>query len=226
MELKSWYLSLLLSLLVLAAGITGYWYIARKTTTSGRLVPINTTYTTRVAQGGWTRGITVHPQVVVIEYADLQCIACKAFNPIIDAAYNQLKTTDEFEYREYPLSAVDDKATLAASGAEAAGRQGKFWQMEELLYAQQDTWTAESPTDFQTTLSSYASQLGINVDQFDSDLTDPSLAKPIQADIAEGADVPVQGTPTITINGSIITPLPTSTTTLVNLINQAAHAAS
>ena len=200
----------------------GVYFAIKESEPGPRTVPISSLYTARVKDGGWVRGATAATaKVTVIEYGDLQCPACKAFNPIIDAAFDQTKDTTQFMYKDYPLS-IHDKSRIAAIGAEAAGRQGKFWEFEELLYNHQDSWSTQSESDFKDTMAGYASSLGISVDQFKNDLKDSTTADQIDKNVAEGNTVPVQGTPTILINGKALSSTPPDAATLVSLINAAA----
>ncbi len=103
-------------------------------------------------------------------------------------------------YRHFPLS-QHDKALLAAQAAEAAGLQGKFWEMHDLIFAEQSSWEGQTPAQFEDWLKSQAPNLGLNAAQFAADLTRDTIAqKALQAQVdAEKAGI--GATPTLFLNG-------------------------
>jgi cyclophilin family peptidyl-prolyl cis-trans isomerase len=103
----------------------------------------------------------------------------------------------------FPLIKINDKAALAAQAAEAAEEQGKFWEVHHLLYAQQENWIHLSVDNFQQWLSAQASALGMDVDQFQSDLTREDIVTKVQEAWEHGQKIGLPGTPLILINGQI-----------------------
>lgn len=139
-------------------------------------------------------------KVKVIEYGDYQCPGCgaaAASMPKIQATY---KDKVLFIFRNYPLTTIHPNALAAATVAEAAGLQGKFWEMHDLLYSSQSEWTTLSADQRAKTFDNYASQLGMNIDAFHSDLTNKSIQTKIRSDRALGDKVGVSGTPTFYVN--------------------------
>jgi Na+/H+ antiporter NhaA len=132
--------------------------------------------------------------VTLVEYGDFQCPHCGQAEPVVREV---LGTTDgqvRFVFRHLPLTDVHDQAQIAAEAAEAAGAQGKFWDMHDLLFANQ---AALHPPD----LEAYARQLGLDVERFREDLQERRFALRVSRDV-ESADVSgVAGTPTFFING-------------------------
>jgi protein-disulfide isomerase len=111
-------------------------------------------------------------------------------------------------FREFPLQ-MHKYSFIAARAAEAAGAQGKFWEMHDMLYDNQKEWVeAPEPRDL---FASYAARLGLDVQKFRADLDRPDLADRIVADTNRGNSLNVRGTPTVFINGRELMPgkLPT-----------------
>lgn len=106
-------------------------------------------------------------------------------------------------YRHFPLISIHDKAALAAQASEAAGVQGKFWEMHDLLFQHQTEWNSISVEDFQTWLTARAADLELDVDQFIQDLTSEENVASIQASWDRGVEIGLPGTPFLLINGSI-----------------------
>jgi Na+/H+ antiporter NhaA len=131
--------------------------------------------------------------VTLVEYADFECPYCGQAEPVVRellADYGDLC----YVWRHLPLTDVHPHALLAAEGAEAAARQGKFWEMHDQLLDHQGALTARD-------LISYASQLGLDTEQFTGDLRKRAGDAKIAADV-DSADLSgVSGTPTFFING-------------------------
>ncbi len=105
-------------------------------------------------------------------------------------------------YRYYPLTTIHDKAFLAASAAEAAGLQDKFFEMKDLLFATAtDTWLNMTPEEFENWLGESATSLGMNTAQFITDLTSTKIKTRVQNAYNEAASIGVPGTPFVLING-------------------------
>jgi len=104
-------------------------------------------------------------------------------------------------YRHFPLNSIHDKAAITAEAAEAAGDQGMFWEMHDLLYARQGEWTSQSPEAMLDVLTDYARELGLNVEQFARDLTEGTYRERIQQRYDEAVALGLPGTPTIFLNG-------------------------
>ncbi len=108
---------------------------------------------------------------------------------------DQLRIT----FREFPLVPTHQHAMAAASAAEAAGLQGKFWEMHKLLYDNQKTWHEQF--DVRPTFEGYAKQIGLDVARFRKDINSDAVAQRIFLDGKRGHSLGVQGTPTVFING-------------------------
>jgi protein-disulfide isomerase len=206
---------------VVCAGLIGLgaFFAIKANNDTTRILPLSASYTARTSKGYWSKG-SDSPTVTLLEYGDFQCPACGAQYPVIEGALKQMPQV-QFHFRSYPLT-QHPLAAIAAKGAEAAGRQGKFWEMYDALYSNQQTWTNDTLSTFQnTTLTSLAQSVGLNVDQFKKDLKDSSLQAQVDSDMAAANLIPLTGTPTLQINGVTVTELPNSVETLVNLLKTA-----
>ncbi len=147
----------------------------------------------------WVKGAPLKDaKVTLIEYADFQCPACHAYYPLV-------KQLQEFKnlsivYRYFPLS-QHANAWPAAQAAEAAGQQGKFWEMHNMLFDNQDNWsTSNSPEEI---FDAYAQTLGLDMTKFKADFNSAATKNKIQADYQSGASQ-VDGTPTFFLNNQKI----------------------
>lgn len=116
-------------------------------------------------------------KVSLVEYSDFQCPACAAFVAVIDKALAEpeLKDKVHFVYRYFPLS-IHTNAQLASQAVQAAALQGKFWEMHDVLFEQQSTWSALSGTAVRTAFLGYAKQIGLDVSRYSTDI-DSSAVK-------------------------------------------------
>ena len=134
-------------------------------------------------------------KVILIEYSDFQCPACRSYYPMVK------KLSQEFAnlsvvYRHFPLP-QHLNARPSAQAAEAAGQQGKFWEMHDMLFDNQQSW-AESKTSREIFLG-YALALGLDMEKFKTDYDSPETKTKIEKDYQSGAK-DIDGTPTFFIN--------------------------
>jgi cyclophilin family peptidyl-prolyl cis-trans isomerase len=104
-------------------------------------------------------------------------------------------------YRHFPLISIHDKAAISTQASEAAGAQGQFWAMHDLLYERQGEWSDLSLEDFEGWLEDVAVELGLDVDQFKTDLNSEENAALAQKAWDDGAEAGFPGTPLMMING-------------------------
>ncbi len=138
----------------------------------------------------------------LVEFSDFQCPACRAFAPTVDEIAKKYTDKLLFVYRHYPLS-QHAFAKPAAMAAEAAGEQGKFWEMAKLLFENQDRFS-ESPW------ASLADELKLDRVKFDAALNSQNLKAKIDRDQTDGIRLGLPGTPSFFLNGvrlEIATPL-------------------
>ncbi len=139
-------------------------------------------------------------KVTVVEFGDYQCPACGAAYPELKKLTDAYKSNPNFTFvfRNFPLS-QHKNAPESAEAAEAAGAQGKYWEMHDLLYEHQNDWAnADDPTSFFVT---YAQTLGLDTDVFKQALATKKYESVIAADQADGNKIGVNHTPDMYING-------------------------
>jgi protein-disulfide isomerase len=100
----------------------------------------NATIPNIVAQDDWVKG-NKDSKVIVVEYSDFQCPACAAYFPMVEQVMDEYKDKVAFVYRHFPLTSIHPHAEPMARAAEAAGKQGKFWEMYELIFKNQNAWS-------------------------------------------------------------------------------------
>lgn len=141
--------------------------------------------------------------VTLIEYGDYQCPACGDFEPTVEQVRAKYADKITFQFRNLPLTSLHPNAFSAARAAEAADLQGKFWQMHDLLYANQSVWS--SVTNPLSTFDGYARQLSLNVTKFDQDYASEQVNQRINADMSAFAKLGYeQSTPTFILDGTRI----------------------
>jgi protein-disulfide isomerase len=157
--------------------------------------------------------------VTLVEYGDLQCPACKSYYPIIKQVKAEYGDDITFTFRHFPLTQIHNHAYIASRAAEAAGLQGKFFEMHDLLYENQDAW---SPLpDPQDTFVQYAEQLELDMEKFQADMFSESVSATINADLAEAQEAGYTATPTFALNGEKIENSPRDLEGFKELIDQA-----
>lgn len=142
--------------------------------------------------------INAHSKVTLVEFGDFQCPACGAEYPIVTQILQNYKGKINYVFRNFPLP-QHQNSHVAAEAAEAAGAQGNFFGMYNLLYSNQNTWSdATNPTSY---FDQYAQALHLNMKEFNSNLKANKFASKIQKDINDGFAVGVDATPTFFLNG-------------------------
>jgi protein-disulfide isomerase len=163
--------------------------------------------------------------VSVIEYGDFECPACGAWEPLVEQLFATYGNRVSFVFRNFPLPQHMD-AMVAAEAAEAAGIQGKYWQMHDLLYAKQNEWSTIAPADVTAKyFDSYAQSLGLDVAKFNADMTASSTQARIQRDMTSGNNAMIDHTPTFFVNLTQI-PNPTSYASFTATLDAALAASS
>ncbi len=144
----------------------------------------------------WIKGAPLKDtKVTLIEYSDFQCPACLAYYPLVKQLGQEFKNLT-IVYRYFPLS-QHANAWPAAQAAEAAGQQGKFWEMHNMLFDNQNTWAGStSPEEI---FNAYAQSLGLDMNKFKADFNASVTKTKIQVDYQSGASQ-IDGTPTVFLN--------------------------
>jgi protein-disulfide isomerase len=133
--------------------------------------------------------------VTLVEYGDYQCPFCGAAYPILKDVQARMGDGLRFVFRNFPISTSHPNAELAAEAAEAAAVQGKFWEMHDLLYENQDRLGGDD-------LHAYAERLRLDLETFDRALAGHAYAARVREDFMSGVHSGVNGTPTFYLNGS------------------------
>lgn len=155
--------------------------------------PSSETLAVPVSERDHTRGEPDAP-VTLVQYGDYECPDCAAAFPIVTRLRETLGPRLRFVFRNFPQNSIHPHASVAAQAAEAAGAQGKFWAMHDLLFAHQAT-LADHPMD------EFALKLGLEIYKFNADLSSERFARRVREDSEGGQRSGVKGTPTFFING-------------------------
>lgn len=134
----------------------------------------------------------------VVEFGDFQCPACGAAHPNLKRIKSEYASKITFVFRNFPLPS-HPHADQAAMAAEAAGAQGKFWEMHDKLYENQTQWSASS--DPLGNFLDYAGQIGLDKKKFEDDIESLAFRSVIDQDKADGENLGVASTPTIYVDG-------------------------
>ncbi len=141
--------------------------------------------------------------VTLEEFADFQCGSCAAAHPALNEIKSIYGSRIRFIFRNYPLSIpAHDKSYDAAVAAEAAGMQGKFWDMQNLLFTNQQAWTA-APT-FRQIWKGYAEKIGLDIPKWENDIAGIAAKSRVDEDLKRGKAIGVNSTPTLFINGASV----------------------
>lgn len=185
-------------LIIALVVITGFLAIMFAGNSAGGDIP-------KISDNDWTEGNPA-ATLELIEYSDFECPACAGkavwVRKIVDEFLNHIR----FAYRHFPLKTIHDKAVLAARAAEAAGIQGKFWEMHDMLFERQSQWSEQSISSFESILDRYAVELGLNADKFNEDLDSGAVKKAVEEDSDSAMKAGLNSTPTFILNGEIIKP--------------------
>ena len=134
----------------------------------------------------------------LIEYSDFQCPACGSYYPIVKKVSEDLSAKVKFAYRHFPLP-QHKNAKLAATVAEAAGKQGKFWEMHDLIFQNQSDWSEEKNAAI--LFAKYAQELGLDLTRFQTDIASDDIKAKIENDYKSGVKAGVNSTPSFFLNG-------------------------
>ncbi len=153
------------------------------------------------AEPPWTKGAP-NATVTLEEFADFECPSCGSFEPTMREVKTVYGDRIRVIFRQYPLQ-MHQHAYDAARAAEAAGLQGKFWEMHDMLYDKQKSWSKEMP-DARKEFENYAKALNLNVDKFNSDLTGDAANSRVAADKKRGDFIGIRATPSLFLNGRLL----------------------
>jgi len=177
--------------------ISGIIFFSQKETSvqSGDTVTVDTTVGQKLGPDD--------AKVKIVEFGDFQCPACAAAAADFRLAQEKNQADVQIIYRHFPLTNIHPNAEAGALAGQAAANQGKFWEMDALLYQTQKDWASQ--TDPRNYFYALADQLGLNRSQFISDMGADSTKKIVQDDVSYGDSLSVDQTPTFFINGQRVT---------------------
>lgn len=143
-------------------------------------------------------------QVVLIEYGDFQCPGCANFHRNFKPLMEDYEDKIAFVYRHFPLTQLHPNARAAAAAAEAAGRQGKYWDMHNLLFDNQNSWGGQNGSQRDGVFRTYARELDLDIEKFNNDIGSTMVSQKINYDQSLGKANGVTGTPSLFLNGEMI----------------------
>lgn len=183
---------------IIVLAVTGLVILGIVKVFSAGNIPSQKTELLEVKSTDWVKGNT-ESKVVMIEYSDFQCPACAFYYNIINTLMREYGSKMKFVYRHFPLKQIHKNAALAAWTTEAAGKQGKFWQMHDLLFENQEVWSEqESPKGI---FADYAKSLSLDVAQFEADMNSQDIKDKVENSLKTGEQLGVNATPTFYLNG-------------------------
>jgi formate-nitrite transporter family protein len=197
---------IIIAVLAVAVG-AGRWYMQRSTQKAGPAKAaspeLNATAfgATPGAQPAHARGPENAP-VILEEFGDFECPPCGALYPVLKTLESDYHSQMRVVFREFPLTPPHVHALAAARAAEAAGLQGRFFEMHDLLYENQKSW--KDVFDVRPIFEDYARRIGLDVERWKADQEGEIVARRITLDGSRGHSLGVKGTPTVFLNNQEI----------------------
>jgi len=148
---------------------------------------------TKITADDWILGKPNVP-VTVLEYGDFECPYCAMARPVLEGLVEENPEMTRLVFRHFPIKTIHPYAFLAAEAAEAAGVQGAFWMMHDLIFTHQHALEYED-------LLQYAQMIHLDVARFDQEMRAHKYRDEVKRDFRRGIEDGVNGTPTIFING-------------------------
>lgn len=137
-------------------------------------------------------------KLTLVEFADFQCPACGAAHPYVKQILSEYKDDIKYVFRHFPLSS-HPYGKISGRAVEAAGKQGKFFEMGDVVFVNQKEWSESAdPKPF---FEKYAKELGLDIEQYKKDIDSEDVLKAVQEGVADGNAVGVNSTPTFFIDG-------------------------
>lgn len=194
-------------IVIIAACVLGLgtliFFTKKDTVNVDDIDPVSIIATTENALGDRVFG-KADSKVIVFEYADYQCPGCASAFATMNQIQKLYKDKVAFVFRNFPLTTIHPNALAAATVAEAAGEQGKFWEMHDLLFQNRNDWVNLSTDQRGSVFEGYAQRLNLDMDTFRTDQAGSLVAQKIDRDRALGGKKGVSATPTIFIGSEKI----------------------
>jgi protein-disulfide isomerase len=154
-----------------------------------------------VSAEDWIKG-NRDAKIVLIEYGDFQCPACGFYFSVLKKLSEEFGENIAIVYRHFPLFSIHPNAKTAAYAAEAAGKQGKFWEMYDLIFSNQAEWSDKKNVD--EIFVGYAQSLNLNIDQFKEDFSSKEIRQKIEDSYQNALRLGLDSTPSFFLNGKKI----------------------
>lgn len=199
MDRTRWIIFAVIAILVLG----GLVFLSTRNRVDVSNIDANAIYTVEEGIGDHVIG-DADSEVVLIEYGDFQCPGCQSLAPKLKPLVEHYSDHIAFTYRHFPLTNTHPNALAAAAAAEAAGKQGAFYPMHDLLFENQANWreaSAESRTDI---FRGYAEQLNLDTEAFVDALSDADISEKIRRDQSLAREIGATSTPTVVLNGETV----------------------
>jgi protein-disulfide isomerase len=188
---KNWFVGLLVIVALFVGGYKLWEWVNTPTEVPQDVLEIK--------ENDWIKG-NPDAKVTLIEFADFECPACAAYSSDTKRLVEQFPNDIRYIYRHFPLVSTHKNASSAARSAEAAGRQGKFWEMHDLLFERQSDWSREgNPLD---KFVSYINELELDEDKFVGDYESDEVKQRVNDDLNGANRLRINSTPTFFLNGS------------------------
>ncbi len=152
-----------------------------------------------IDENDWVIGANDAALTIVI-YDDFQCPACASTYENMDTWIKENLDEVRFVFRHFPLISIHDKAMISGQAAEAAGLQGKFWEMYDVLFGEYSTWVDLSEAEFKSWIATKADELGLDINQFSKDLTSDAVVQKVTAGYDSAVSLGLNSTPSIFFN--------------------------
>jgi len=175
-----------------------------------------------VSATDWLKG-EKEAKTILVEYSDFQCPACANYYPVVKQLAQDFGDKLQIVYRHFPLRQIHKNADASAYAAEAAGKQGKFWEMHDMIFENQSEWANKYSVE--EIFAQYAVSLGLNLEKFKSDFNSKEVKDKVENDYLSGIRSNVNATPTFFLNGKKILN-PRSYDEFKTIINQAGDSVS
>tara|TARA_B110000858_G_scaffold196741_1_gene256291 strand:+ start:6120 stop:6824 length:705 start_codon:yes stop_codon:yes gene_type:complete len=157
--------------------------------------------TVEIADNDHLRGTAATPVSIVV-YADFQCPACATEHDTMTRIWPNLRDKAHLVFRHFPITAAHPNSWTASLYAEAAGKQGKFWEMHDYLFATQTIWSGFS--EVESELDSYALELNLDLDRLHADIESDEVVQKVRNDQRGGNSSGVLSTPAVFVNGRLL----------------------
>lgn len=206
----------IVSLLVIVGLLFGLnYFLSKKNKNNGEVVE-------KVLDTQYTMG-DQNAKIKIVEYADFQCPACSVVSPILKEVYTNINdkygpSTMSITYKYFPLVSIHSNALLSSYSAEAAKNQGKFWEMNHMLFEKQSEWG--EALDAKSKIEGYAKELGLDMNKFILDRDSDTTKEIVNKALVEATKLGLDHTPFIFMNGQEMKDLQLDTKYIQGLVEE------